>query len=70
MTYVSTLVDRGGEGSLIETKSLRPFLVVSVPSTGVLNVHRAKNVPLLVQNEEHMRETHSFNRGPLPPLST
>ena len=34
-----------------------------VPSAGVLNIREAKNVPLFVQNEEHERETHSFNQG-------
>ena len=46
MTSVLTLVDRGGEGSMIERTSLRPYLVVSAPSAGVLNVHEAKNIPL------------------------
>ena len=47
---------------------LRPHLVVSAPSTGVSNVCEAKNVLLLVQNEECVCEMHSFDRGPLPPL--
>ena len=38
-----------GEGSPIERMSLRPYLVVSVSSTGFSNVRKAKNV-LLVQN--------------------
>ena len=46
--------------------SLRPYLVVSAPSAGVLNVHKAKNVPLLVQNEDCVREMRFFDRGPLP----
>lgn len=33
---------------------MRPYLVVSAPSVGVLNVCEAKNVSLLAQNEEHM----------------
>ena len=57
---------RGGEGFPIERTSLRPYLVVSAPSTGVSNVCEVKNVPLLVQNEERVREMHSFDRGPLP----
>ena len=60
-------VDRGEEGSLIGRTSLRPFFVVSVPSAGVLNVHEAKNVPLLVQNKERVCEMRSFSRGPPPP---
>ena len=43
--------------------SLRPYLVVSAPSAGVSNVCEAKNVPLLVQNEEQIREMHSFERA-------
>ena len=42
---------------------------MSAPSTGVSNVHEVKNVPLLVQNEEHMCKMCSFDRVP-PPLST
>ena len=41
--------------------SLQPYLVVSPPSTGVLNVHKVKNVPLLVQNEDCVREMCFFN---------
>ena len=33
----------------MERTSLRPYLVVSAPSTGVSNVHEAKNVPLQVR---------------------
>ena len=47
--------------------SLRPYLVVSAPSAGVSNVCEAKNVPLLVQNEKHVRKMRSFDGGPLPP---
>ena len=54
------------EGSPIETTSLRPF---SAPSTGVTNVCEAKNIPHLVQNKEHVRQTCYFDGGP-PPLST
>ena len=51
--------------------SLRPYLVVSATSAGVSNIHDAKNVPLLVQNEERVHEMHSFDGGsPPPPLST
>ena len=48
--------DRGGEGSLIERTSLRPFLVVTVPSTGVFNIRKVKNVSLLVQDEERVHK--------------
>ena len=34
--------------------NLRPYLVVSVPSAEVSNIHKAKNTLLLVQNKEHM----------------
>ena len=36
-------------------------------SAGVTNVHEAKSVLLLVQNEEHVRKTHPFYQGLLPP---
>ena len=52
-----------GEGSPVERTSLRSFLVVSVPSAGVLNVHKVRNVSLLVQNEERVHEMHSFNQA-------
>ena len=39
--------------------SLRSYLVVSAPSAGVLNIHEAKNVPLLVQNEERVCKMRS-----------
>ena len=52
------------EGSLTERTSLRPFLVVSVLTTGVLNVHEMENVLLLVQDGEHMC---SFYQGPHSP---
>ena len=51
---------RGGEGSPLERTSLSPYVVVSTPSTGVLNVCKAKNI--LVQNKG------SFNQRPLPPI--
>ena len=53
----------GGGGSPIEKTSLRPYVVVSAPSTGVSNVRKVKNVLLLV-NEEHMRKMCSFDGGP------
>ena len=28
---------------------------------------RCENIPLLIQNEEHVREMRSFEQGPLPP---
>ena len=50
---VSVYLDRQrGEGFLVERTSWRPDLVVSSPSTGVLNVRKAKSVPLLVKNED------------------
>lgn len=66
MTLVFTSVDRGGEGSPIEKTSLRPFLVVSAPSAEVSNVHEAKNVLLLVQNEEHVHKHMDY----FPPVSS
>ena len=63
---VSPEIDRGGEGSPIERASLRLHLVDSAPSAGVLNVHKAKNVQLLVQNGEHVCKMRSFERGPPP----
>ena len=72
MNDVSVYIGRQrkwGEGSLIERTSLRPFLVLSVPSAGVSNIHQVKNTLLLVRNEECMREMHPFDRGPFPPLS-
>ena len=64
MTSVLTLVDRGGEGSMIERTSLRPYLVVSAPSAGVSNVHKVKNVSLQVRNEERVLEIrrHSHDK--------
>ena len=55
------------EGPPIERTSLRPCLVVSCPSAGILKVCEVKNVPLLAQNEEHVHKMRSFNQGPLPP---
>ena len=67
MTSVSSYVDRGGEGSLIERTSLRPYLVVFSPFAGVSNVCEAKKISLLVQNEERMHKMCSFDQRPLPP---
>ena len=50
--------------------SLRSYLVVSVPSAGLSNVCKAKNISLLVQNEECVCKMHSFDWRPFPPLST
>ena len=51
-----------------ERTSLRSLLVVFAPSTGVSNACKAKNVLLLVQNEECVHKKSSFDWG--PPLST
>ena len=60
-----------GEGAEFPKKTcLRPYLVVSASSTGVSNISKVKNVPLLVQKEECVRKMSSFDQGPLPPLST
>ena len=62
--------DPGGrEGSLIKKTSLKSFLVVSAPSAGVSNVCEAKNIPLLFENKEHVREIPSLDGDP-PPLDT
>ena len=45
---------------MIEITSWRPFLVVSVTSTEVVNVHEVKNVLLLLQDEEYMSEMFCF----------
>ena len=39
--------------------------MVYVPSGGATNVREAKNVPLLVQDKERMREMRSLDRGHL-----
>ena len=57
--------DRGGEGSPIERTSLRTYVVVSASSAGVWNVREAKNMSLLVQNEECMCKMHLSIQGPL-----
>ena len=49
----------------IERMSLRPYLVVSAPNTGVSNVCEAENVPLLVQNL--CVKCVLSMRGPSPP---
>ena len=64
MTSVSTQVDRG-RGSPVERTSLRLDLILSTPSAGVLNVREAKSVPLLVKNEERVREMLSMTPPPL-----
>ena len=51
-----------GEGSPIERTSLRLYLVVSASVTEVLNIHKAKDIPLLVQNEECVSEMCCFDR--------
>ena len=48
----------------MERTSLRPYLVVFTLSARVLNVREAKNVLLLVQNEERMHEMRSFDGPP------
>ena len=45
---------------------MRPFLIVSAPSTGVLNVRKAKDVPLLIQNEEPVRKMQKESTVPDP----
>jgi len=45
----------------------RTFLVVSVPSASIWNVRNAKDIPLLVQIEERMREMCFYNGDPFPP---
>ena len=41
------------------------------PCVGVLNVRKAKKLPLVVQDKERMSEMHSFIQGPSPlPLFT
>ena len=57
---------RGG-GVPHRKNELRPYLVVSAPSAGVLNVHEAINVPLQVRNEERVHEMRSFDGDPPPP---
>ena len=66
MTSVSTLVDRGGEGSPVERTSQRPDLLVSAPSTGDSIVREAKGVPLLVENKERVREMRLSISDPAP----
>ena len=60
---VSVMKRRGGVP--IDKTSLKPYLVVSVPSAGVSNVCEATNVLLLVQNEECVHKMCSFNQEPL-----
>ena len=56
-------VARRQEGPRIQKISLRVYLIVSVPSSGVSKVHKVKNVLLLVLNEEHTRRMCSFKWG-------
>ena len=44
--------------------SLKPYLVVSTPSAGLSNVHKVKNVPLQVRNEEHMHKIRIYQAFP------
>ena len=62
---VSVMKRRGGVP--IDKTSLKPYLVVSVPSAGVSNVCEATNILLLVQNEECVHKMRCFNREPLLP---
>ena len=48
-----------------EGTSLRPLLVVFISSTGVLNVCKAKSVPLLVQNKERVWVMHPPHPTPV-----
>ena len=41
--------------------------IVSVLTTGVLNVHEMENVLLLIQDGEHMCKMCSFYQGPISP---
>ena len=43
-------MDRSGKVSPWEIMSMRPYLVVSAPSAGVLNVCKVKNVPFKTKN--------------------
>ena len=54
-----------GQGYPIERMSLRPYLVVSAPNTGVLNVREVKNILLQIRNEEYV---HKMQWGTPPPL--
>ena len=60
---VSVYLRREGEESSIERTSLGPYLVVTASGAGVSNICEAKNVPLLVQNEESMHKMRM-----IPPL--
>ena len=48
------------EGFPIERMSLRSFLAVTVSGARVLNFYEVKNILLLVQNEECVRETRFY----------
>ena len=64
---LSTLVDTGGEGSPIENTSLMPYLVVSSPSTGVLNVHEVKVRTAPVSKRRTRARNAIFRSGTPPP---
>ena len=53
----------GRRGPQSKETSLRPYLVVYAPHTGVSDVCEAKNVPLLFQNKECVWKMCSFDRG-------
>ena len=57
--------ERPGRGSLFEKRSLRPYLVVSAPPTGVLNIQSAPSTGVL-NNLPHPLEFWTFNQRPLP----
>ena len=40
------------------------------PCVRVTNARKAKRLPLIVQDKEHVCDMHSFVQGPLPPLSS
>ena len=39
--------------------------MVSVPSTGVLNIHKLKHLPLLILDKESICKMCSFDKRPL-----
>ena len=63
MNDVSSRVDRGGEGSQIERTSLRPFHVISVPSTGVLTARKAKKTFVLGSKQRMCARNVFFRSG-------
>ena len=66
MNDICVYLSRQSEGGRVPLKrtSLRPYLVVSAPTAGVLNVHKVKNVSLQVRNEERVLEIrrHSHDK--------